>query len=57
MNSLGEHILLRYSDKEVRLVVYNCLSEIIRITAIETPYKDDKIKEVFQVIIESFRRN
>ncbi|GLJ24258.1 hypothetical protein SUGI_0462510 [Cryptomeria japonica] len=53
VNSLGEHRLLRHPKKEARLVVSNCLSEIIRITAPEIPYKDDIMKEVFQLIVES----
>lgn len=53
-NSLAQHGLLKHNDKEVRLVVSRCLSEIIRITTPETPYEDDKMKVVFQVIIESF---
>ncbi|XP_057821645.2 sister chromatid cohesion protein PDS5 homolog C-like [Cryptomeria japonica] len=53
VNSLGEHRLLRRPKNEVRLVVSNCLSEIIRITVPEIPYKDDIMKEVLQLIVES----
>eukprot|EP00252_Welwitschia_mirabilis_P002902 TRINITY_DN1290_c0_g1_i1.p1 TRINITY_DN1290_c0_g1~~TRINITY_DN1290_c0_g1_i1.p1 ORF type:complete len:902 (+),score=262.89 TRINITY_DN1290_c0_g1_i1:551-3256(+) len=54
MNALVEPPLLRHSDKDVRLLVVACVSEITRITAPEAPYNDDTMKEVFQLIVGSF---
>ncbi|KAH9318124.1 hypothetical protein KI387_019893, partial [Taxus chinensis] len=45
-NSLVKPELLRHQDKDVRLVVITCISEITRITAPETPYSDDTMREV-----------
>ncbi|KAL9313238.1 hypothetical protein ACSQ67_018690 [Phaseolus vulgaris] len=46
--------LLRHSDKDVKVAVASCISEITRITAPEAPYDDDQMKEVFQLIVSSF---
>ncbi|OIW14976.1 hypothetical protein TanjilG_30695 [Lupinus angustifolius] len=46
--------LLRHSDADVKVAVASCISEVTRITAPETPYDDDQMKEVFQLIISSF---
>ncbi|KAK8469497.1 hypothetical protein PHAVU_004G085694 [Phaseolus vulgaris] len=49
--------LLRHSDKDVKVVVASCFSEITRITAPEAPYDDDQMKEVFQLIVSSFENS
>ena len=36
--------LLRHPDKDVKVVVASCFSEITRITAPEAPYDDDQMK-------------
>lgn len=36
--------LLRHKDKDVRLLVATCVSEIMRIVAPEAPYEDDVLK-------------
>ncbi|WOG87834.1 hypothetical protein DCAR_0207066 [Daucus carota subsp. sativus] len=46
--------LIRHADADVQVSVASCISEITRITAPEAPYDDDKMKEVFQLIVSSF---
>lgn len=43
LTCLGEHRLLKHGYKEVKLAIAHCLSELIRVTAPKTPYKDDKM--------------
>ncbi|KZV41972.1 chaperonin-60kD, ch60 [Dorcoceras hygrometricum] len=46
---------LKHSDGDVKVgVVASCISEITRITAPNAPYDDDKMKEVFHLIVSSF---
>uniref|UniRef100_A0A5B7B6F3 Uncharacterized protein n=1 Tax=Davidia involucrata TaxID=16924 RepID=A0A5B7B6F3_DAVIN len=46
--------LLRHSDVDVKVAVASCISEITRITAPDAPYDDDKMKDLFQLIVSSF---
>ncbi|KAL1552219.1 sister chromatid cohesion protein PDS5 C-like isoform X3 [Salvia divinorum] len=46
--------LLEHSDIDVKVGVASCISEITRITAPDAPYDDDKMKDVFQLIVSSF---
>ncbi|KAL3656099.1 hypothetical protein CASFOL_000495 [Castilleja foliolosa] len=46
--------LLKHSDVDVKVGVASCISEITRITAPDAPYDDDKMKDVFQLIVSSF---
>ncbi|XP_052191636.1 sister chromatid cohesion protein PDS5 homolog C isoform X2 [Diospyros lotus] len=46
--------LLRHPDIDVKVAVATCISEITRITAPDAPYDDDKMKDVFQLIVSSF---
>ncbi|KAL6523871.1 hypothetical protein OROMI_030966 [Orobanche minor] len=46
--------LLKHSDADVKVGVASCISEITRITAPDAPYDDDKMKDVFQLIVSSF---
>lgn len=55
MSALVKPELLRHQDKDVRLIVVTCISEITRITAPEAPYNDDLMKEIFQLIVASFQ--
>ncbi|XP_047324395.1 sister chromatid cohesion protein PDS5 homolog C-like isoform X3 [Impatiens glandulifera] len=52
--ALVEDELFRHSDIDVKVAVASCISEITRITAPDTPYDDDKMKEIFQLIVSSF---
>lgn len=42
--ALVTHVLLRHKDKDVRLLVAICISEIMRIVAPDAPYNDDTLK-------------
>ncbi|KAL3500927.1 hypothetical protein ACH5RR_040020 [Cinchona calisaya] len=53
-NALVTDELLRHADVDVKVAVASCISEITRITAPDTPYDDDKMKDVFQLIVSSF---
>eukprot|EP01018_Ginkgo_biloba_P037002 Gb_12481 [translate_table: standard] len=47
--------MLRHRDRDVRLLVASCLSEITRITAPDAPYNDDILREIFQLIVATFQ--
>jgi len=55
MSALVKPELLRHQDKDVRLIVIACISEITRIMTPETPYNGDLIREIFQLIVGSFQ--
>ncbi|GLJ16335.1 hypothetical protein SUGI_0276270 [Cryptomeria japonica] len=55
MNSLVAPELLGHRDKDVTLLVATCISEITRITAPEAPYSDDVLKDIFRLIVGTFR--
>ncbi|KAG6409462.1 hypothetical protein SASPL_127502 [Salvia splendens] len=46
--------LLEHSDIDVKVGVASCISEITRITAPDAPYNDEKMKDVFRLIVSSF---
>lgn len=54
MKALVANDILRHSDVDVKVAVASCISEITRITAPDAPYDDDKMKDVFQLIVSSF---
>ncbi|KAF3663138.1 putative transcription initiation factor TFIID subunit 5-like [Capsicum annuum] len=54
MKALVANDLLRHSDVDVKVAVASCISEITRITAPDAPYDDEKMKDVFQLIVSSF---
>ncbi|CAA0841960.1 Unknown protein [Striga hermonthica] len=54
MKALVMEELLKHSDDDVKVGVASCISEITRITAPDAPYDDDKMKDVFQLIVSSF---
>ncbi|KAH9322209.1 hypothetical protein KI387_016848, partial [Taxus chinensis] len=47
--------LLRHPDKEVRLVVITCLSEITRITTPKFSSSSKTMRKILQLIVESFQ--
>ncbi|XP_054798442.1 sister chromatid cohesion protein PDS5 homolog B isoform X2 [Prosopis cineraria] len=53
-----EHViicdLLQHADKDVRLLVAICVTEIFRIRAPEPPFEDKDLKGVFKLIISTF---
>lgn len=44
MTALISNGLLRHSDKDVKVSVASCITEITRITAPEAPYNDEQMK-------------
>ncbi|XP_012078230.1 sister chromatid cohesion protein PDS5 homolog A [Jatropha curcas] len=46
--------LLRNSDKDVKLLVAICVSEIFRILAPEPPFEDKYLRDIFKLIISMF---
>ncbi|KAH9715787.1 Tudor/PWWP/MBT superfamily protein [Citrus sinensis] len=54
MKGLITNDLLRHSDMDVRLLVTSCISEITRITAPDSPYDDELMKEFFQLAVSAF---
>lgn len=55
MNALITPELLRHRDRDVALLVATCISEITRITAPEAPYNDDVLRDIFHLIVTTFR--
>ncbi|KAL4183551.1 hypothetical protein AMTRI_Chr11g98840 [Amborella trichopoda] len=54
-DSLVRHNLFQHKDKDVRLLVAVCFSEIFRILAPEISYSDDTLREIFQLFISIFK--
>ncbi|KAL2548767.1 Tudor/PWWP/MBT superfamily protein [Forsythia ovata] len=54
MKALVAEELLKHSDVDVKVAVASCISEITRITAPDAPYDDEKMKDIFQLIVSSF---
>lgn len=54
MTALISNGLLRHSDKDVKVSVASCITEITRITAPEAPYNDEQMKEIFQLTVSAF---
>ncbi|XWS17865.1 hypothetical protein CRYUN_Cryun33cG0105100 [Craigia yunnanensis] len=55
LNALVAEQLFRHPDDDVKVAVAACISEITRITAPDAPYDDDQMREVFQLIVSSFK--
>ncbi|KAF0923989.1 hypothetical protein E2562_008339 [Oryza meyeriana var. granulata] len=56
MTALVKKELLGHSSYDVKLSVVFCISEITRITAPDTPYDDDVMKDVFSIMVGSFEK-
>ncbi|KAK1263732.1 hypothetical protein QJS04_geneDACA022342 [Acorus gramineus] len=54
INSLVQNNLLQHKDKEVRLLVAACISEILRILAPDPPFSDGTLRDIFKLIISIF---
>ena len=39
---------------DVKVLVLSCIIEITRIIALDAPYKDEQMKEIFQLILVAF---
>ena len=46
--------LLWHVEVDVKVSVLSCIIEITRITAPDAPYKDEQMKEIFQLILAAF---
>ncbi|CAA7024354.1 unnamed protein product [Microthlaspi erraticum] len=53
-NALVSERLFKNSNVNVRVAVASCIIEIMRITAPNAPYDDDKMREVFGLVVSSF---
>ncbi|KAL9249430.1 Sister chromatid cohesion protein PDS5 homolog C-like protein [Drosera capensis] len=56
MKALVADFLLRHVDEDVKVAVAACISEITRITAPEAPYDDERMKDIFKLIVSSFEK-
>ncbi|KAJ0680118.1 putative sister chromatid cohesion protein Pds5 [Helianthus annuus] len=54
MGALIADGLLKHSEIDVKIFVASCLCEVARITAPEPPYKDEIMKDIFQLIVLAF---
>ncbi|KAI7744688.1 hypothetical protein M8C21_033090 [Ambrosia artemisiifolia] len=54
MGALIADGLLKHSEIDVRVSVASCLCEVARITAPEPPYRDEIMKEIFQLNVLAF---
>ncbi|KAK1301184.1 hypothetical protein QJS10_CPB13g01215 [Acorus calamus] len=54
INSLVQNNLLQHKDKEVRLLIAACISEILRILAPDPPFSDGTLRDIFKLIISIF---
>ncbi|KAL2571387.1 hypothetical protein GLYMA_17G005500v4 [Glycine max] len=54
-NAIVKPELLKHQDRDVKLLVATCACEITRITAPEAPYSDEILKDIFQLIVGTFR--
>ncbi|GBG74693.1 hypothetical protein CBR_g19098 [Chara braunii] len=52
--ALAQRQLLHHRDKEVRLFVASCLSDILRVSAPEAPYEDTVLKDIFSLMVSIF---
>ncbi|XP_042494416.1 sister chromatid cohesion protein PDS5 homolog A isoform X2 [Macadamia integrifolia] len=53
-DSLIRHNLLQHKDKDVRLMVAICFSEIIRVLAPDPPFSDEILRDVFKLFVSMF---
>ncbi|ESR47424.1 hypothetical protein CICLE_v10003517mg, partial [Citrus x clementina] len=53
--SIIKHGLLHQNDKDIRLSVATCVSELFRILAPEPPFEDNYLRGVFELIISLFK--
>ncbi|GAB2228234.1 hypothetical protein Droror1_Dr00010064 [Drosera rotundifolia] len=54
MKALVSDQLFRNQDMDVKITVATCINEIMRITAPDAPYNDERMKEFFELIVASF---
>ena len=54
VKALINNKLLRHDEMDVNVSVVSCIIQITRITVPNAPYKDEQIKEIFQLIVAAF---
>jgi hypothetical protein len=54
INALITNELLRHAEMDVKVSVLSCIIEITRITALDAPYDDAKMKGVFKLTVAIF---
>uniref|UniRef100_A0A2N9IMM9 Uncharacterized protein n=1 Tax=Fagus sylvatica TaxID=28930 RepID=A0A2N9IMM9_FAGSY len=54
MKALINNELLRHVEMDVKVSIVSCITEIMRITAPDAPYDDEKMKEIFQLTVVVF---
>ncbi|KAL6909914.1 hypothetical protein ACP4OV_001573 [Aristida adscensionis] len=47
--------LLKHDDEDVKVLLATCFCEITRITAPDAPYNDDILRDIFYLIVGTFR--
>ncbi|XP_065880511.1 sister chromatid cohesion protein PDS5 homolog B [Euphorbia lathyris] len=52
--SIIKHGLLRHNDKDVKLLVAICVSEMFRVLAPEPPFEDKYLRDIFKLILSMF---
>ncbi|CAK9310357.1 unnamed protein product [Citrullus colocynthis] len=56
MKALISDKILKHSEEDVKVTVTSCITEITRITAPDAPYDDEKMKVIFQLTLEAFKK-
>ncbi|KAK7860225.1 putative lrr receptor-like serine/threonine-protein kinase [Quercus suber] len=51
VKALINNKLFRHVEMDVKVSVLSCIIEITRITTLDAPYKDEQMKEIFQLIV------
>lgn len=54
MTALISDELQNCTHATIQMTVAPCLSKIFRITALDNPYSDKTLKDIFQLIVSSF---
>ena len=54
VKALINNKLLRHDEMDVKVSVVSCIIQITRITVPDAPYKNEQMKEIFQLIVVAF---
>ncbi|KAJ1259018.1 hypothetical protein BS78_10G121300 [Paspalum vaginatum] len=55
LNAVTREELLKHEDEDVKVLLATCFCEITRITAPDAPYDDDVLRDIFYLIVGTFR--
>ncbi|KAF9687215.1 hypothetical protein SADUNF_Sadunf02G0070500 [Salix dunnii] len=53
--SILKHDLIKHTDKEVKLLVAICVSEVFRVLAPEPPFEDKYLRDIFILFLNMFK--